>query len=116
MCLLPTYITDCRKVWELLAALFRENPYWPYLKSAQRSKDGRQGYVALESHYLGPNNIDNMASSAKCKLKNSWMFENFVQVHVDHAILAGLVDHGYSGMDEWSKVRHLMDGICGFVP
>ena len=117
---LPTYLTDRGKVWELLAILCREKPCWSYMKPAQRSKDGRQGYLALEAHYLGPNNVDNMASSAERKLKNTtylgekrrWTFENFVQVHVDqHAILAGLVDHGYSGIDERSKVRHLMDGI-----
>ena len=33
-------------------------------------------------------------------------------MHVDqHAILTGLVEHGYSGIDERSKLRHLMAGI-----
>ena len=33
-------------------------------------------------------------------------------MHVDqHAILTGLVEHGYSGIDDRSKVRHLMVGI-----
>jgi len=113
------------------------------MKTAQRNKDRRQGYMALEGHYLGPNNVANMATwrqdyvaleshylglnnvvnmaiSAECKLKNTafpgekrhWTFENFVHVHVDqHAILASLVDLGYSDIDERSKVRHLMDGI-----
>jgi len=90
------------------------------MKTAQRFKDGRQGYLALEGHYLGPNNVGNMAFSVERKLKNTvfsgekrrWTFENFVQVHVDqHAILAGLVDHGYSGIDERSKVHHLMNEI-----
>ena len=31
------------------------------------------------------------------------------KTHVDqHAILTGFVEHGYSGIDDWSKVRHLM--------
>jgi len=41
-----------------------------------------------------------------------WNFERFIKVQVDaHAILEGLVEHGYSGIDEQSKVRHLIDGI-----
>ena len=44
--------------------------------------------------------------------KRRWNFEKYVKTHVDqHAILTGLVEHRYSGMDDWSKVRHLMDGI-----
>jgi hypothetical protein len=35
-----------------------------------------------------------------------------VKVHIDqHAVLQGLVAHGYSGIDERSKVRHLVNGI-----
>ena len=44
--------------------------------------------------------------------KRRWNFEKYIKTHVDqHAILTGLVKHGYSGIDDRSKVRHLMAGI-----
>ena len=61
-----------------------------------------------------------MSSRAEAKLKDTsysgekrrWNFEKYVKTHVDqHAILTGLVEHGYSGIDDRSKVRHLMAGI-----
>jgi hypothetical protein len=61
-----------------------------------------------------------MSTSAEHKLQNTayhgekrrWNFEKFVRIHVDqHQILNGLVQHGYSGIDERSKVRLLLNGI-----
>ena len=44
--------------------------------------------------------------------KRRWNFEKYIKTHVDqHAILTGLVEHRYSGIDDRSKVRHLMAGI-----
>ena len=44
--------------------------------------------------------------------KRNWNFEKYVKVHADqHAILEGLVDYGYAGIDEQSKVRHILKGI-----
>ena len=61
-----------------------------------------------------------MSSCAEAKLKDTsysgekrqWNFEKYIKTHVNqHAILTGLVGHGYSGIDDWSKVQHLMAGI-----
>jgi hypothetical protein len=44
--------------------------------------------------------------------KHRWNFERHAKVHTDqHAILQGLVEHGYGGIDERSKVQHLVAGI-----
>ena len=76
--------------------------------------------MVLKNHYIGENNVDNMSSLAEDKLKDTsysgekcqWKFEKYVKTHVDqHAILTGLVEHGYSGIDDRSKVRHLTAGI-----
>jgi len=41
-----------------------------------------------------------------------WDFEKFVNLHKQqHSILDSLVLHGYAGIDERSKVRHLVEGI-----
>ncbi|KAI2495418.1 hypothetical protein MHU86_19093 [Fragilaria crotonensis] len=77
-------------------------------------------YLALWTHYLGPNNVDNMATQAEQKLQSTvyngeqrrWDFEKYINVHKQqHSILEGLVEYGYSGIDARSKVRYLMDGI-----
>mmetsp|Transcript_22939 Transcript_22939/g.32830 ORF Transcript_22939/g.32830 Transcript_22939/m.32830 type:complete len:90 (+) Transcript_22939:1103-1372(+) len=77
-------------------------------------------YLGLRGHYLGINNVDNMATSVETTLQSTYYtgekrrfnFEDYVQVHMDqHSFLEGLVDHGYAGIDERSKVRLLMDGI-----
>ena len=77
-------------------------------------------FQGLKNHYLGANNVDNMSSRAEKTLqtttytgeKRRWNFEKYVRVHIDqHAILEGLVEHGYSGIDARSKVRHLVTGI-----
>jgi hypothetical protein len=43
--------------------------------------------------------------------KQNFDFERYVCIHTEqHSILNGLVDHGYSGIDESSKVRILLKG------
>lgn len=117
---LSTYLADRHKVWELITEICREDDCWSYIKPAQRTRDGRKAYRCLYDHYLGPNNVDNMASWAERKLsdthyqgeKKRWNFEKYVRTHVDqHSILSGLTEHGYAGIDERSKVRLFIEGI-----
>lgn len=116
----PTFTTDNHRVFELLASLTRDKDCWTYVRPSQRTRNGRLAYMALYDHYLGPNNLDHMASQAEGKLKSTryygekkrWNFEKFARVHVEqHTILEGLALHGHAGIDERSKVRHLLDGI-----
>ena len=83
-------------------------------------RDGRAAVRNLHGHYLGINNVDNMSSCTEWKLKNAtysgktrrFTFEKYVKIHVDqHAVLESLTVHGYAGIDDRSKVRHLMEGI-----
>lgn len=77
-------------------------------------------FHSLYQHFLGPNNVDNMATLAEDKLKNTvyngeqrrWDFEKHVNVHKQqHLIMEGLAEHDYTGIDPRSKVRYLLDGI-----
>jgi hypothetical protein len=61
-----------------------------------------------------------MANEAEKTLSSSWYhtegqtfnFEKLVLMHLKaHIILEGLVEHGYVGIDERSKVCHLMESI-----
>ena len=55
--------------------------------------------MALKNHYLGPNNIGNMAAEAEHKLINAtyrgevrhWDFKSYASLHKEqHTILEGL--------------------------
>jgi hypothetical protein len=90
------------------------------IKPLKDKCDGRGAYLAIWNHYLGPNNVDHMANEAEKILATSryhaetrtYTFEKLVLTHLKaHSILASLVEHGYVGIDERSKVRHLMDSI-----
>ena len=87
---------------------------------AQRTRDGGLALLGLKNHYIGENNVNNMLSRAEAKLKDTsysrekrrWNSKKYIKMHVEqHVILTGLVDHGCSGIDGRSKVRHLMAGI-----
>ena len=116
----PTYVNDNHAVWQIISDWCRDDPCWTYVKPHQRRRDGRGAFLALWNHYLGPNNIDNAATMAERRLevttydgeKRRWNFERFVKTHKDqHTILDNLREHGYAGIDERSKVRHLLNGI-----
>ena len=116
----PTFLTDHQTVWDKVSDLTRNHECWTYVKPAQRSRDGRQGYTLPFDHYLGQNSTANQVSLAEAKLKNSlyhgechrWNFEKFVSMQVEqHEILNGLTKYGCSGIDDGSKVYYLLGGI-----
>lgn len=44
--------------------------------------------------------------------KRCWTFKQCVNIHINqHTILEGLVQYKYSGIDAYSKARHLVDEI-----
>ncbi|KAI2507210.1 hypothetical protein MHU86_7167 [Fragilaria crotonensis] len=116
----PVYLVNREKVWDIISKITRDHSSWTYVKPAQRTRDGRMAFNNLYQHFLGPNNVDNMAAQAEDKLKSTvyngeqrrWDFERYVNVHKQqHSIMEGLVEHGYTGIDPRSKVRYLLDGI-----
>jgi len=106
-------VMDRLKVWEKLSVLMADHEAWTYFKVGRKSKDGRKAFLAVDSHYLGPNNVDHMARAAERKLLNlshrserkGWNFEKYVTSHKEqHTILHGLEQHGYKGIDERSRL------------
>jgi hypothetical protein len=91
--------------------------FYIYIKGASTAKDVREAFYLL---YLGANNVDNVVTAAEEQLqstrysgdKRNFDFEKFVWIHTEqHSVLNDLMEHGYSGIDESSKVRLLLDGI-----
>jgi hypothetical protein len=114
------YVTDNRKVYDLIHAIFHENEHWIYIKPFQQKKGGRGAYQAIWNHYLGPNNIDHMATEAERLLdtanytgeKRSWNFEKYVRLQKEqHSIINGLRQYGHTGIAKRSEVRYLNKGI-----
>jgi hypothetical protein len=115
-----TFQDDKRKVWDILSKMCAKHPCWVYIKPAKKGKNGRLAYELLFDHYLGPKNVGNMANAAETKLsstmyngeKKRFTWETYVLIHTEqHSVLNGLKEYGYSGIDDSSKVRHLLKGI-----
>jgi hypothetical protein len=115
-----TFQDDKRKFRDILSNTCAKHPCWVYIKPAQKGKNGMLAYELLFDHYLGPNNVGNMANAAETKLsstlyngeKKRFTWETYVRIHTEqHSVLNGLKEYGYSGIDDSSKVRHLLKGI-----
>jgi hypothetical protein len=117
----PMYRIDNTTVWNSLSAICGGHSCNTYIQPAKKAKDGRTAMQLLHNHYLGPNNVQFMATKARTTLERThysgeraqrWNFEKFINVHYEqHAILTGLVTYGYSGIDEPTKVQYLLDGV-----
>ena len=113
------FITDRELIWDNMVATFQVSGAWKYLMPSRKHCDGRMGYNLIYNHYLGPSNIDHMAAGAKKKLaqcnytgeKINCTFEKYATLHkYQHNILESLKEHGYTGIEQQSKVRYLSEG------
>ena len=86
-----TFKTDTMKVLALISAITRELDCWTYVKSYQRTRDGRKAYLDLWDHLLVPDNVDNMESEAERILivmyyygeRKRSNFERYVRIQKD---------------------------------
>ena len=67
----PTFVTNNKMLFDKLAELTRDHECWTYSKPHPRDRSGRAAYMAFKNHYLGPNNIGNMAATPEHKLSNA---------------------------------------------
>jgi hypothetical protein len=114
------FVNDRRKVWDIMSNIYGKHSCFVYIKPALRTRNGRDAYMLLFDRFIGPNNVVNMASEAETKLtstlyngeKKRFTWLTYVRIHTEqHSVLNGLKDYGYSGIDDSSKVRHLLKGI-----
>jgi hypothetical protein len=116
----PSFLVNRAMVWEKLSEILLSHDAFTVIKAAKKTRNGRLAYQLLYRHYLGPNNIDNMAGKAKKVLlmvvyhgeQRQWNFEKYALMHLkQHLILKALMAHGYTVINPGSKVRHLNTGI-----
>ena len=116
----PTFRVNNCLCFDKLAAWAREYPCWTYIKPFAKARDGRKAWMALFNHYLGPNNVQNQAAQAERTLRaltyvketRNFTFETYITKTVEqHVILEGLMEYGYQGIDDGTKVRLFLEGI-----
>jgi hypothetical protein len=114
-----SFVNDRSKVWDIMYNICGKHSFFVYIKPALRTGNGREAYMLLSDHFLGPNTLGNMARSAETKIagtlynveKKFFTWEMYVRIHTEqHSVLNGLKDYGYSGIDDSSKVLHLLNG------
>eukprot|EP00804_Cyclotella_cryptica_P015125 CCRYP_000688-RA/>CCRYP_000688-RA protein AED:0.22 eAED:0.24 QI:0/0/0/0.8/1/1/5/0/1053 len=90
-----SFMTDRTTAWDKIAVLFQNHEAWTYAKPARRTRNGRAGFFGVYNHFLGPNNVDHMASKAERRLrdvnyhgeKRNWTFENTRVMHMKLSLL-----------------------------
>ena len=87
------------------------------INAAKKTRNGRLAYHLLYAHYLGPNNVGNMAGEAETVLNTvqyhgeirQWNFEKYALTLLrQHLILEALMAHGYVGREEVAAKQLLM--------
>jgi hypothetical protein len=64
-------VNDRRNVWDILSNICGKKSYFVYIKPALGTRNGRDAYMLLFDHFLGPNNVGNMASESETKLTST---------------------------------------------
>jgi hypothetical protein len=63
-----SFVTDMRKVLDIMSYICGKHSCFVKIKPALRTRNGRDAYMLLFDHFLGPNNAGNMSSAAETKL------------------------------------------------
>jgi hypothetical protein len=115
-----SFVNDKHKAWDIMSNICGKHYCFVYIKPALRTRNGRDTYMLLCDHFLGPNNVGNMVSVTETKLtgtlyngeKKRFTWDTYVIIHNEqHSVLNGLKYYVYSGIDDSSKVCHLLKGI-----
>jgi hypothetical protein len=114
------FANDKRKVWDIMYNICGKQSFFVRIKPDLRTRNGREAYMLLFDHFLGPNNVGNVASAAENKLtgtlyngeKKRFNWGKYFGIHTEqHSVLNGLKDYGCAGIDDLSKVSNLLKGI-----
>jgi hypothetical protein len=115
-----TFRINMVTVWNILFEMFGQTPAWLHAALTKKEKNGRKLYRLLFAHYLGSDHMNHLASKMEarlasltyCSKQKNWEWSRYTDAHIEqHTIAKNLMEHGYSGLDEHSKVRHLLTGI-----
>jgi hypothetical protein len=106
-------------VWNILFEMCGQMPAWLHAALTKKEKNGRKLYCLLFAHYLGSDHVNHLANKMEACLANltywgkqkNWDWSRYTDAHIkQHTIAKNLMEHDYSGLDECSKVCHLLTG------
>ncbi len=115
-----TFRINMVMVWNILFEIFGQMPAWLHAALTKKEKNGRKLYRLLFAHYLGSDHMNHLANKMEAHLANltypgkqtNWDWSRYTNAHIEqHTIAKNLMEPGYSGLDERSKVHHLLTGI-----
>ncbi len=115
-----TFCTNMVMVWNILFEMFGQMPAWLHAASTKKEKNGHKLYRLLFAHYLGSDHVNHLVNKMEARLasltyrgkQKNWDWSLYTDAHIEqHTIAKNLTEHGYSGLDKHSKVRHLLTGI-----
>jgi hypothetical protein len=93
---------------------------WHWIHAYECTKDGHGAFQELHVHYLCASTVDKLNDETKHILSSTFytregrhfIFETYVQHQKGtHVKLQKIEKQGYSMLDEWEKVRFLINGI-----
>lgn len=115
-----TFRIDMVNAWNILYEMFGGTPAWIHGQVTKKEKNGRKLFRILFAHYLGTDHVGHLATKMEARLANltyrgeqkNWDWAKYTDAHIEqHTIASNLMQHGYAGLDERSKIRHLLGGI-----
>jgi hypothetical protein len=63
-----SFVDDRHKFWDIMSNIYGKHSCFVYIKPALRTSNGRDAYMLLFYHFLGPNNVGNMASEVETNI------------------------------------------------
>jgi hypothetical protein len=115
-----SFVNERCTVWDIMFNICGNHSCFVYINPALRIRNGRDAYMLLFDHFLGPNNVGGMASAEYTKLTGTLYngenkrltWKTYVRIHTEqHSVLNGFKDYGYAVIDDSYNVRHLRKGI-----
>ena len=114
-----SFRTDARRVWQLHLPIFKDHSAYVHFKAGLKTKNSRVALRAATAHYLGDSMMDYHANAYEQQLQTMQYLGEQKNFNFDkcssrmlelHQLLDGLKEHGhgYSGIDEHTKVRYFL--------
>ena len=89
----PSFLTDSKKVWAILHALFSTSSVWQHVKKFTTAQDGRQVYGTLHSHFFGKDKVNTMVNDILLSLKSKIYQGDRKNFNFDKYCLAHVAEH-----------------------
>ena len=114
------FAVDMTFLWDILHCVFGGTAIWEHAKYLKKSRTGNMCYLSSRTYFLvcsmpitqPPNSSSICVSSPMIGRREDSPFKTFVVLHKgQHIISDRLIEYGYSGVDDNSRVCMLMNSI-----